>query len=73
MKWITIDKARPKFDVQYLVASSTGIELATLKGTNKTKDGLQHIFATTDPESTLANVTHLAVVDNPNKAEVVAE
>jgi len=65
MKWLEIQKAKPKFNQQYLIANTAGIYLGALEKTEQTMAGLSHTFKAGELE--LTQVSHIAQVENPNE------
>lgn len=63
MKWITIDKAKPKFDQQYLVSDGYQAEIAYLESSTSTSTGVKHKFN----GSAVPYPSHIAAVTAPEK------
>lgn len=69
MKWIPIEKAKPKFNQDYLVATATSVQLKQLESIEVTQDGKSYNFWVPDDQ----HVTHIAAVSNPNGPVVKEE
>ena len=69
MKWIPIEKAKVKFNQDYLVATATSVQLKQLESIEVTQDGKSYNFGLPDEE----DVTHIAAVSNPNGPGVKQE
>lgn len=65
MKWITIDKAKPKFGQDYLCLSGGRVFIGTLGVTKQTASGVVHEFDS--EEHNPKTVTHIAAITLPEK------
>lgn len=67
MKWISIEKAKPRFKQDYLIVDeNTGAAVvAHLLETKQTESGLRHTF--TDGNDAEFRATHIAAITLPEK------
>lgn len=66
MKWIEIAKAKPKFNLRYLVTDGEAVEVSFLESSVTKSNGILHTF--NGPNVALP--THIALITLPNQKEV---
>ncbi len=71
MKWIEIEKAKPKFGEQYLVTMGKDCAVAQLSESKTTESGVVHTFVIKEYDHDVPiTPTHIALITLPGKKEV---